>query len=57
MYMTVTSGLLWLTAVQTLDAKRQSRLGYCNKFQRDVELTPTEVSKAGRATQLRNLKQ
>lgn len=54
---TFTTGLLWLTTVQALDAKWQSRLGYRNKFQRDVELTPTEVAKTSRATQLSNLKQ
>lgn len=46
-----------LTAVQALDTKWQSRLGYCDKFQRDVELAPTEVAKTSRTTQFSDLKQ
>lgn len=55
-YMTFTTGLLLLTTVQALDSKRQSRLGYCNKLQRDVELTPPEVAKTSSTAQFSNLK-
>lgn len=57
MYVIFTAGLRLLTTVEALDAERQSRLGYCDKFQRDVELAPTEVTKTSRTTQLGNLKQ